>query len=336
MKIKWAMIGSGYICERFADAIGLLENSEIAALHDVNVEMGRRFAERYHIPKFYENYADIVNDPEIQIVYIGSPNLFHKDNVLGCLEHGKHVLCEKPMSICAENVQLMVDTARRNNVFLMEAVFPRFFPTFEKMKQWIADGRIGKVGIMHAQFNNMQTGWRLNPEMAGGALFDCGVYVIQLFSAVMNGMAPTKISSTFKFVDQKVDVRDCITLEYGDVMAVATFSMGVCRARNAAIYGDKGTILIDDILQPTQITLNTVDGNTEIIRCEVEGETHFPKGYQFEARAVEQCLLEGKTECSVVPLDDTLLMANIVDQLRRQSGYPFSEEFCRKFVHKAD
>ena len=177
-KIRWGIISTGHISGRFAEALEILEDAELVAVASRTQESADEFANKYNIPKAYATYQELADDPDIDVVYIGTPHTFHLENSAICMRKGKSVLCEKALTINADEAREMVRIAREENVFLMEAMIPRHVPLLKKVLGWINDGRIGEVRMVKASRcarGNIAPGSRiLEPTLGGGSLLDVG------------------------------------------------------------------------------------------------------------------------------------------------------------------
>jgi predicted dehydrogenase len=206
-KIRWGILSTGYIAHQFAEGLTVLPDAQIAAVGSRNADTAVEFAARYDIPRGYANYEELVRDPDIDVVYIGTPHSFHKENTLLCLSAGKPVLCEKPLTMNAADAEAVVITAREQKLFVMEAMWSRFLPALVKAKQMIDDGVIGDLQIVASDFGfaaPFDPKSRLyDPELGGGALLDIGIYPVSLASMILG--PPDRITSMAQFGPTKVD-----------------------------------------------------------------------------------------------------------------------------------
>jgi predicted dehydrogenase len=262
----------------------------------------------------------MISDPEVDVVYVATPHPFHKEHTLLCLEGGKAVLCEKPMAVHAGQVREMVAAARENGLLLMEAMWSRFNPVLVQVQQWLAEGRIGEVRMLTADFG-FRTGWNpegrlLNPALAGGALLDVGVYVVSLASLVFGG-APEQVQATAHIGETGVDEQTAMVLKYkGGGLALLACAIRTATPHAARIDGTEGAIEVPRFWHPTTAWL--VRPGQEPI------EATGALGYHYEAAEVMACLREGRTESEVMPLDESISIAETMDQVRAQIGliYP--------------
>ncbi|MDP3446826.1 MAG: Gfo/Idh/MocA family oxidoreductase, partial [Eubacteriales bacterium] len=198
-QVKWGIVGTGNISTQFAQGLQLVEHAQIAAVASRSINSAKAFAQRFDIPKYYGSYEDMAKDPELEIIYIGTPHPQHYDNVMLFLEAGFAVICEKPLGVNAAQTEKMIAKAREKNVFFMEGMWTRFFPAFQKALEWVKSGRIGQPKMLQAAFgydgsaNKEQ--WRFRHDMAGGALLDVGIYPLALTFA-MFGSDPVEVTTS--------------------------------------------------------------------------------------------------------------------------------------------
>jgi predicted dehydrogenase len=256
---------------------------------------------------------------------VATPHPFHKEHTLLCLDGGKAVLCEKPMAVQAGQVREMVQVARARGLFLMEAMWSRFNPVLVQVQEWLDEGRIGEVRMLTADFG-FRTGWNpegrlLNPALAGGALLDVGVYVIALASMVFGG-APAQVHAAAHLGETGVDEQTGMVLRYdGGGLALVACAIRTVTPHMARIDGIKGAIEIPAFWHATSARL--IRPGKEFL------ETSGDFGYHYEAAEVMACLREGKTESATMPLDESISIAETMDQVRAQIGLAYPPEALR-------
>ncbi|HEV7621037.1 MAG TPA: Gfo/Idh/MocA family oxidoreductase, partial [Flavisolibacter sp.] len=215
-KIRWAILGAGKIAHKFATDFKFVENAELTAIASRDKARAIMFASQYAIPEIY-SYDELYNASKVDAVYIATPHNFHFEQALKCLENKKAVLCEKPVTINASQLKSLIEVARKNNVFLMEAMWTYFIPSIIQAKKWINQGKIGPVKIVQADFGykmEFNPHSRLfDPSLAGGALLDLGVYPISFSQYIMEKM-PETILATSIFSKTNVDETTSILLKY--------------------------------------------------------------------------------------------------------------------------
>ena len=334
-KINWGIIAPGGIAEKFATGIKAAGNSELYAVCSRKLENAKSFMERFGGVKAYDSEAEIAADPEVDIIYVANPHPFHLNSALTCLNAGKPVLCEKPMSVNAAGTKEMIEAARRNGVFLMEAMWTRFLPAICRVRELLAQGEIGEVRMLSADFGFNPGGYDvesrlLNPDLAGGALLDVGIYPLAFCSMVLG--KPNRIQSSAYLGRTGVDEQFSAVLEYNDgVMATVMGAVQTQTGQNAWIYGTKGSIKIGTPWWcGTSLTVYRFkeDATNAPFDYGVEESLYLPyesNGYNCEAEAVAEMILSGKKESEIMPLAESLELAETMDEARRQWGlkYPF-------------
>lgn len=325
-EIKWGIIGTGTIASTFATALNSMEGTKLAAVASRDINRAKRFAERFLITKAYDTYEAMVKDPELDVIYIGTPHTEHKSNAALCIQYGKAVLCEKPFTLNVSESEYLITLAREHQVFLMEAMWTKFLPTTRQVKQWLKEKRIGEVRHLRLSFgyhSEFRIDSRLyNPELAGGALLDVGVYPIS-YVVYMLDRLPDEIISSAILGRSQVDEQNIIIMKYNDgILADISSAIAADTGNDAVIIGDKGKIMIPDFWKAEKAYL--YNEKNELIET-----FHLPfekNGYVYEAYEVNQCLREGKLESAQLPLKDTLEIMKLMDEIRAQWGLIYPQE----------
>ena len=324
-KIKWGIMGTGRIAGSFAIALKNLDDSELYGIGSRSEENADAFSDEYSVPKRFHDYESLAADPDIDVVYIATPHSLHKENCLMCLEHGKAVLCEKPFTINAAEAAAVINFARERRLFLMEAMWSRFVPAAIKLKELIEDKIIGDIQYLFAggafipEFDPDH--YLFKKELGGGVLLDGGIYPVSLASWLLG--YPDRIQSAGRLNSSGIDDHDALLLEY-DCGAIAGLhvSMRTQSPPDITVLGSKGKIYVHPAMFcPSKITLSLFDAE--------ETEIALPfasNGYQYEAMEVNRCLREGKTESKVMPLDETLAIMRMMDEIRGQFGLKYPME----------
>ncbi|GMK44278.1 dehydrogenase [Paenibacillus glycanilyticus] len=322
--IKWGILGAGWIASQFARDLAFAQDAELSAVGSRSLEKAAEFAGKFGGKRAYGSYEELVNDAEIDIIYVATPHPSHKEHVLQCLRAGKAVLCEKPFTVNVKEAEEVVQYARENRIFLMEAMWTRFLPVIRKVREWIEEGRIGDVRLLKADFG-FRTG--VNPEgrlfkpaLAGGALLDVGIYPLS-FASMLFGAKPKQILSTAHLGETGVDEENSILLSYeGGQTALLSSAIRLNSGSDAYIMGTEGSIKIPSFFNAKSATLVAADGTEETF-----SDDRTTLGYVYEAEAAGQYLREGKLESEVISLDETLQLMRIMDEIRGQWGlrYPF-------------
>lgn len=247
MPLKWGIAASGRIANDFVNAIGTIDGNhhEIVAVADIKLKFAQNFAEKYNIKKFYEGFEDLANDPDIDIVYVGTLNPYHYTVTRLMLEYGKNVLCEKPICLCYEDAKHLYELAAKKNVFLMEAMWSRCFPSYKRLIEILDSNEIGdicEVQVSHG-FKALDVERITTRSLGGGITLDIGIYTVQLAQFIFKKY-PRKISATGKLVGG-VDIESEITLEYDNGAQLLAKVSGLKDLDNKAIIrGSKGQITV--------------------------------------------------------------------------------------------
>ena len=322
-KIKWGILSTGHISKKFADALAILPDAELVAVASRDLETAKAFAEKYHVPKAYASYLELAEDPDIEAIYIGTPHTFHLENSVMCMRKGKAVLCEKAFAINAMEAREMVRIARQENVFLMEAMITRHVPLIKKVLNWINDGKIGEVRMVKASRcarGVFKPGARqLNPELGGGSLLDVGIYVIS-FASMILGKNPVESVGLAHIGDWGSDEQGVAVLKYdkGEI-ADLSFALSTAAVNEAYVYGTEGYIKIDDVFAvPTKASLFINRVETVVIEEPILGNA-----LNYEAEEVMRCLRLGLKESPLMPLDESVQIMEIMDQIRKPWGLKY-------------
>ncbi|MCZ7419311.1 Gfo/Idh/MocA family oxidoreductase [Verrucosispora sp. WMMA2121] len=319
---RWGILATGHIAARFAEDLRLVPGAELVAVGSRTAETAERFAERHGAPRAYASWAELAADADVDVIYVATPHAAHHEAALTCLTAGRPVLVEKPITLDLATSTELVDTARAAGVFLMEAMWMRCNPLIRRVCQLIADGAIGTLTGVRADFG---VAGPFPPEhrmraraLGGGALLDLGVYPISLAHLLLG--RPQHVRSWAKLGPEGTDENTGLVLGY-DTGAVATLSCGMVGATGltASITGSTGRIdLPEPFFRPGGFTLHRADAAPETITEELVGS-----GYQYEAMEVQRCLAEGLTESPLVPHSATLEIMGLLDEIRAQIGVSY-------------
>jgi predicted dehydrogenase len=326
--IRWGIIGAGRISSTFATALNSMENTKLAAVASRDIARAKDFAGRFSIDKVYGSYEELAADPEIDVVYIGTPHSEHKANAALCIKSGKAVLCEKPFTLNVQESEYLISLAREKSVFLMEAMWTKFLPVTRKVKQWLKESRIGEVKHIRVSFgyySEFDPQSRLfNPNIAGGALLDVGVYPITYVVHLLDKL-PNHIMSSAIIGRSGVDEQNVIIMNYDNgILADLSSAISADTGSDAVIIGEKGKILIPKFWSAESASL--YDANNNLM--ETYQETFAVNGYEYEAEEVNRNLRAGRLESELLPLKDTLDIIRIMDEIRGQWGLTYPQERC--------
>lgn len=318
--LRWGIIGPGKIAKKLAEAIEGTEGSELYAVASRSLDRARAFSENFHVQKVYGSYEELVEDPAVDVVYIANLKTQHFEAAKLALNKEKAVLLEKPMTINAEQAEELITIARNKNVFLMEAMWMRYNPNINKLKELINEGSIGQVKKIEADFSfecEPDSTLRL-PEFGGGALLDLGIYPISFANWIM-GRFPDSITSKCRLTSTGVDGVDTVTFQWrtGE-RADLSFGIDSLGTMSAKVTGTDGYIEIYPLFHSAQvICLNNSQGVKEIsIPFRING-------YEYEVEEVMRCLDMGLKESPIMQLNETLETMKLMDGLRSQWGVVF-------------
>jgi len=328
-KIRWGILSTGHIAGRFAEALALLPDAELAAVGSRTQATADAFAARYGAARAHGSYGDLAADPNVDVVYIGTPHTLHLENALTCMRAGKAVLCEKALTINAREAEEMVRVARQERVFLMEAMIPRHIPLLHKALDWIAAGRIGSVRMVKASRcarGDFAPGARqLEPSLGGGSLLDVGVYVIS-FASMVFGQAPVEALGLAHIGRWGSDEQGVAILKYaGGEIADLSFALQTEAVNEAYILGTEGHIKVHEVFaHPTRISLHQdrkeVDSAEELIWG--------GNALVYEADEVMRCLRSGLLESPRMPLDESVAIMRTMDRIRTPWGLRYDNDGC--------
>lgn len=324
-KIRWGILATGNIANVFAKALTDLPDAKVLAVASRTQEKAESFGNKWNIARRYASYEALTADPDINVIYIATPHSHHYDNMQLCLGAGKHVLCEKSFTLTAWETEACIQLARKKGLFLMEAMWMRFFPLMTQVRQWISEGRIGQVRMVQADLYerfDFDAAHRLyDPTLGGGVLLDMGIYPIS-FATMLLGM-PDQVTSHAHLASTGVDELDTIIFAYDNgASALLSTSMKVKKPSEAFIVGTNGYIKIPDLfLMADRLTLH-IDGDDPqkiVIPFRSNGMIH-------EAEHVHECLRAGKLESDIMPLDETLRLMQLMDNLRYKWGVEYAAD----------
>lgn len=324
-KIRWGILSTGGIARTVSTDLVTLDDAEIVAVGSRRQETADDFGDQFNVPRRYDSYEKLVQDDDIDVIYIATPHSHHYENLLLCLNAGKHVLCEKAFTLNARQAEEAIQLARQKNLFLMEAMWTRFIPATRQVRDWLAEGAIGEVKLFQADFYHQfeyNPEHRLfNPALGGGALLDLGIYPIAMASMVLG--LPDAVSSEAAIGPTGVDENDAIVFRYNNG-AVALLACGLHNPslRAGIITGTEGTIqLHPPFFHSKSVTLHRNGETPQTVELPYDGN-----GYQFELQEVNACLRASKTESDLMPLDETLALMRLMDNLRQAWGVRYPNE----------
>lgn len=324
--VRMGIIGAGKIAGSMGRTVRGMDTVKGYAIAARDYERAKAFADQYGFEKAYGSYEEMLFDPKVDLVYIATPHSHHYDHVKLCLEHGKHVLCEKAFTVNERQARELFALAKEKGLLLTEAIWTRYMPMRKTLKEVLASGVIGTPHMLTANLSYI-IDWKdriKKPELAGGALLDIGIYTLN-FASMVFGDDIESITGTATFNEYGLDMQENITLLYRDGrMAVLNSSARSLSDRRGIIYGDKGYIETENINNCEGIRVFDTDRKLVAAYETPEQIT----GYEYEVEACVRAMERGELECPEMPHEETLRMLRWMDELRRQWGivYPMEQE----------
>jgi len=322
-EVGWGILATGGIARLFVRDL-LAHGHRVAAVGSRSSESARRFADEFAVPRAHGSYEELVADPDVDVVYVATPHVMHAANALAALDNGKHVLVEKAFTVNAAQARAVVKTARDKDLLVMEAMWTRFLPHMAFLRSVVASGRIGTVRSLHADHTqrlSSDPAHRLNdPQLAGGALLDLGVYPLSFAHDVLGD--PVEVTGRATLKATGVDTSVTTILRHADDAVSTSFSSAETRGPNTAVVlGTEGRIDIDPVWYgPAVVTVR--DGKGEVLERfdrPVSG-----RGMQYEASEVERLLAAGATASPLMTPEDSVAVMATMDEIRQAIGvcYP--------------
>ncbi len=326
---RWGIMGAGIIAKKLAAALKQTKNAELYFVASKSSKRAEAWAQEQGVPNF-GSYEELVNDESVDIVYVATTHNFHRETAQLALEHGKHVLMEKPFTVNAAEADELISLAREKGVFLMEAIWTRFLPVYAKLHELLDSGVIGELRLLKMTFGNFalpQYENRLkDPELAGGVTLDMGIYPIQ-FCCYMLNQLPADIQSMCRFSDRGIDELATYQFRFpsGAIAQIST-SFALKMANRAELYGTKGYIVFSPFAMGNAFAVYIHDGTNEIQKEESYTVETAENGFVYQVQEVHRCLEAGETESPVIPLNETRDIMAVMDEMRASWGLKYQFE----------
>lgn len=321
-KYKWGILAPGKMSAKFTRALKLLENVELYAVGSRDLQRAKQFASEYGFQKYYGSYEELASDPEVDIIYIASPHSHHYEHTMLCLKNKIAVLCEKAFALNSHDVEEMTAEAKRQKVFLMEALWPPFQPIYKKTKEILNGGDPGRLLHLNARFSFQApfnpTDRKFNLGLGGGSLLDIGIYTV--IDALYFMGVPDEVMAKASFTETGSEHSISIIFGYNDGrMATLYSSFSTVAGIGCDLLCEYGNLFFSrgrDMSQRLTVAMNGKE-NAEYSLLP-DG-----MGYQFEAMDVMECLDNGKIESDVVPHSFSRDLMNTLDRIRLAAGIEF-------------
>ena len=319
--MKFAILAPGHIAHSMARAVSEIGEIERYAVASRDYGRAEEFAKEWGFAKAYGSYQELAEDPEAELVYVASPHSHHYEHAKLCLEHGKHVLVEKAFTVNARQARELIRLSEEKGLLLAEAIWTRYMPSRKMIDDILAEGAIGSVtsltanlGYILPHVERMQ-----NPELAGGALLDLGVYPLNFALMAFHG-AVKEVHASAVMSPRGVDWVNSMTLIFEDgKMAVLHSDMLAQTDRQGVISGDKGYLEVQNINNCEEIRVYDLQRRLTM-RHQVPRQIN---GYEYEVLSCIKAIEAGRTECEEMPHSEILRVMELMDQIRGQWGLEY-------------
>ncbi len=327
-KIRWGILGCGRIARKFASDLARVQDAELMAVGSRSEEAAAAFVAEYPAKHVHHSYEALAMDPDVDVIYIASPHALHHEHTLLCLEHNKAVLCEKAFALHSLQAKEMIDKARSRKVFLMEALWTKFMPHYQLLINMVREGKLGEIRNVLVNFGFAPTPpvpQRLfDPALGGGSLLDIGIYNVFMALSVLG--KPDHIEASMSPASTGIDDQCSILFKYNNgAMASLFSSFSTNLATEADISGRDCRIRLTSRFYEPSTTFEYYPGRVDSRQLMiVDKEPGW--GYFYEIRHVQECLRQGLTESTVMTHDDSLLLMETLDTIRKIAGIRYDAD----------
>lgn len=320
-KINWAILGPGTIAGDFAKAITEV-NGSIYAVGARSLEKAEKFSSNYNVEKVYGNYNEMLNDDEIDVVYISTPHSNHYEYIMESLRNNKHVFCEKAITVNGTQLREIVSLAKEKSLIVAEAMTIYHMPLYKKLRKLVDSGKLGKIKMIQVNFGSLKEydvkNRFFSPDLAGGALLDIGTYALS-FTRYFLSSQPEEILTTVKKFETGVDEQSGIILKNkDDEMAVVSLTMRAKQPKRGIVCGELGYITVENFPRADKATITFPDGSVESIE---DGDTS--QALIYEVQDMNNCIIKKNSNDTLGLSIDVM---NIMDEVRNQWGLKYSFE----------
>jgi predicted dehydrogenase len=331
--IRFAVIGTNRITEEFIQAAREAEDFALTAVYSRTADKAEEFAEKWDIPHQFTDLEAMAQSDQVDAVYLASPNSFHAEQAILCMNHGKHVLCEKPIASNTKELQSMIDAAFKNDVLLMEALKSTLMPNFQAVRENLSKiGEIRRYVANYGQYSSRYDAYlqgtvlnAFNPIFSNGSLMDLGIYCI--YPMVVLFGKPDAIQGSGVMLESGVDGEGSILMAYKGMEAVIMHSKIANSYLPAEIQGEKGTIIIDKINQPEKVEIRYKDGTVEdITRPQVN------RSMRYEVKEFIDLLKNGMLESATNSMPHSLAAVEIMEEVRKQIGLVYPADLANSTI----
>jgi len=318
MPVKFGLLGLGGISARFAKALKSVEDVELTAVASRDLERTKEFARTYQAKKSLGSYEELIQNDEVDVIYIGLTHNFHFEYTKKCLEAHKPVLCEKPLVLTEKEARALADLAKENDTLLMEAMWTRCMPAYRKAQEWVQVGKIGQVKLITANFcfrmdYDPESRW-YKKELAGGSVYDVGIYPIDFAIGIMKEY-PVSVSGSAQIAPTGVDESAAFSMRFDSgALASLTSGFNVRAMEEATIYGTSGRIVLENCFGPQSCARYTEDGKKVLEKF----KKPVRDGFEHQIRHCAELVRAGKIESNLIPWADSAASAAIFEGLLSQ------------------
>ena len=327
-KIRWGILGCGRIARKFASDLSLVPDTELVAVGSRNKESADQFVSEFNARFVHYSYEALVQNTEVDVIYIATPHGLHHQHALLCLRHQKPILCEKAFALNVRQAKEMISMAQTNKVFLMEALWTKFLPHYQLLMKWVRDGKLGAIQNVLINFGFVPSSpvpqRVFDPALGGGSLLDIGIYNVFIALSVLG--KPDEVEASMTLADTGVDEQCCVLFKYNNgAMASLFSSFSTNLPTEAEISGRLGRIrLTSRFYEPTTV-IEYYPGRMDSIQI-LPYSKEAGWGYQYEIRHVNDCLWQGLTESPIMSFADSLLLMDTLDRIRKSAGIHYTAD----------
>jgi predicted dehydrogenase len=327
--VRFGVVGTNWITEAFLKAAVQIEDFKLSAVYSRTEEKAIEFAGKFGVNNIYTDLEAMAGSGDIDAVYIASPNSLHAEQAVIFMEHKVHVLCEKPIASNTKELQRMIDSAKENNVLLMEALKSTFLPNFKAVQENLHKiGQVRRYFTSYCQYSSRYDAYRqgtvlnaFDPKFSNGSLMDIGIYCIYPLVTLFG--KPEEVKATGYMLESGVDGEGSIVLKYLDKDAVVMYSKIANSNLPSEIQGEDGNIFIDKINTPEKVEIQYRNGNREDLTQQQMSDSMY-----YEAKEFIELVQAGKTESDINSFSNSMIAMEIIEEARRQIGvvYPADQK----------
>ena len=319
--MNFGIIGLGKIANKFAKTLNMM-NETLYGVASRDINKAKEFAKEYNSIKYYGSYEELYNDKNVDVIYIATPNSYHFNNALDAINHNKHVICEKPFATNPDEARMLYSLAKEKNLFIMEALWPEFFPSTKALKEVIKSNVIGdikSIKVFYGSYKKEESKKRLcDPMLGGGALLDIGIYPLSFIDIVLDDEVES-FESTYKLCEYNTDVYSKINLLYKNgCKAEVTISFLEEIEKEAFIIGTKGSIYLK----------NHHQNEGFIVKTDKEISYSYPfliNGFEYQIKEAIDCIKNHKVESGIYNSEKSIRLMKLLYDIRMSWNmkYPF-------------